>query len=568
MNLNSGVLSRKKIFVVSFALIVVLSAFLRVYQIDLRPFHNDEGVNHFFIEQMKGLGYYKYSHENYHGPAYFYLTRLCTFLLGEGEFGMRCSAVLMGLLLILLLAALARTEGSLLVILAALFTGLSSSLVFYSRYAIHESLFLFATALCGFSCYLWWKTAKPFYFYSGALGVGLLITTKETFIISLFCIFFATLSLGNYRKTLGNLWNQRRHLCLALILMTLLIIVVFSGGFQWYGGLREMFLAVPQWIGRNESDTGHFKPFLYYTHIIIGPELTAAVNEWFDSSRYYIERLFGLGVAGWIKDKLSYNGYVVDIGTEVYLALALILPCLFMIVHPRRSISFLVSAEGAFFRFISVWAILAFTVYSCVSYKTPWLIINLTFPLILVLTWCLERICCYDWGWDSQESKPPPLPDGMVVWFPKQLIGAVIIVFLAGSAAQLTYWFNFKLPYGSQDSFNIRPAGAKKNIRNPFSYVHSHPGMLELVADIDKFRVDHPDARVLVGVKQYWPLPYYLRNFKNRLGYLVTEDPEKLKNQYQILILDSKVGWAHPDWAKKYYRISDVQETHTYFKRK
>ena len=60
----------------------------------------------------------------------------------------------------------------------------------------------------------------------------------------------------------------------ALVLTSFLTVLSFSGGFRWPGGLREMLLAVPQWVSRNESDVGHHKPFWYYGKMFYEQEPT------------------------------------------------------------------------------------------------------------------------------------------------------------------------------------------------------------------------------------------------------------------------------------------------------
>jgi len=187
-------------FWIPFTLIVIAAAAARVLEIDLRPFHNDEAVNHFFIKGMEKTGFYKYSHENYHGPTFFYLTYIFVQFFGESELAFRGSAILMGMLLFAPLIPLRKTEGNSFVLLAAALMAISGTLVFYSRYAIHETMFLFATWWLAVSIYLWWRTSKSVHLYTAGVSLAILVATKETFIISLFCLFFATLTLGDYRK--------------------------------------------------------------------------------------------------------------------------------------------------------------------------------------------------------------------------------------------------------------------------------------------------------------------------------------------------------------------------------
>ena len=494
-----------------FFLIAAAAIFLRVWQIDLRPLHSDEGVNFHFLQSILRDGYYHYSHENYHGPAFFYLSTLAVSVLGFGELGMRASAVLPGILLLALLLPLRKSEGKSFVLIAALLCALSSSLVFYARYAVHESLFLLSGAACGIGFYMWARTFAARYIYLCGAALAVLIASKETFIITLFCIGLAGMTIRSPLTLAREAWRARAHVFCALLIAVIGVVALFSGGFQWMGGLREMFLAVPQRIGRNESDHGHFKPFWYYSDMLLGEPLRSRLCFWTHGTRSYV------------LERAS--------GAEPQLILALIIPAAYLLTSFMRLPVEAWKVRHAFLRFSGVWALAAFAVYGVVSYKTPWLVINITFPATLFLAACLSRTFSYDW----QES----------------ISGAVALAAAVLIAAWSAWRFNFTIPYGA---------------KNPYSYVHTGQGMRDLMRDLDHYRDRHPDAKVLVAVGGYWPLPYYLRDWRGALGYLKTNDASKHAANYQVLIMDRNVNWNAPGWEKKYYRLSDVQESHTYFK--
>ena len=126
------------------------------------------------------------------------------------------------------------------------------------------------------------------------------------------------------------------------------------------------------------------------------------------------------------------------------------------------------------------------------------------------------------------------------------------MLLLLGISAQRMWYYNFKMPFGPN---------------NPFSYVHTSQGKMDLVAKIKRYWQKDPKAKVLIGVNAYWPLPYYLREKSKQLGYLKTKDVDAYKDEYKIIIVDKTVHWKNPGWEKKYYRLSDVQESNTYFKK-
>lgn len=504
--------------------IICAALAIRVYHIDLRPLHNDEGVNYFFFKDVRSEGYYKYSHENYHGPSYFYLSTFLTGpnVFGDSELGVRSSAIIAGIFLILLLIPLRRYEGKCFVLLAATLVAFSSSLVFYSRYAIHETLFLVAGAWLAFSLYGWWRSGKVSTIYQIGMAAALLIATKETFIITLFCVGLAFLSLGDYRKSFYKVQQQWQHILASLLLMSFIIVLIFTGGFRWMGGLREMFLAVPQWVGRNTSDVGHFKSFWYYCEMLFGPE-----------PRELMANLFDLDLGEKIHLKTVTR-------TEFQLVLIVIIPLIgFLLKYGRRVFAKFTTirsstsdryplGDTSFFRFCLVWGLSALLVYSYVDYKTPWLVINITYPLIIALAWLLAQ----------------------VVKVKGVAIGSLCIIPAILISIFLTWKYNFKYPYGD---------------KNPYSYTHTSQGMIDVVEMIDNYRKKVPNPRILIGVGSYWPLPYYLRHY-SVLGYEHTKEPEKRKNSYDVMIVDSKISWKDPEWTGRYRRLSDVQEAHVYFK--
>ena len=187
---------KEKGFWICFALIFIAVSFLRFWQIDLRSFHSDEGVNFFFIQKIKELGYYPYSHENYHGPLYFYLTYFFTVLAGYSELVFRFSAIFVSLLTVSSVLIFKKAFGNVLSILLVLFLGIEATQIFYGRYAIHESLFVFGTLLWAISIIAWVVERRSYQIYLAFLGLLILVTTKETFIIALFCTSLPILTLS------------------------------------------------------------------------------------------------------------------------------------------------------------------------------------------------------------------------------------------------------------------------------------------------------------------------------------------------------------------------------------
>ena len=153
-----------------FWVILILAALLRVTQLDVRPFHHDEGVNNHFINELFDRGYYPYSHENYHGPLYFYLLGASVTFFGDSEAAFRLTSVVTGLVLVAIPFFYRRRLGERVALLSSLFLALSTSMIFYSRYAIHEIPFVAAELWFGLELLGWLEDRSPRHWMKLALA--------------------------------------------------------------------------------------------------------------------------------------------------------------------------------------------------------------------------------------------------------------------------------------------------------------------------------------------------------------------------------------------------------------
>ncbi len=510
---------RKRKRLLSVSLIAVFAAialYLRVFEIDVRPPHSDEGVNFLFVETTNREGYYPYSHENYHGPLFFYLTTWIVNTFGDSLLGLRGISILSGVLTVLLLAAFVPLEGWIFSLVAALLVALSPSEVFFSRYAIHEPLFVLETLALALCCYYWCRTRRPRYVYGAAIVAAALVATKETFPICIVSVGLGMLAVCRWKGLRDGLLSQRQLIGWAYLLGLLSTVTVFSGGLRWPGGIREMFMALPQWVGRSHSDVGHIKPALYYLNDVI------AVTE---------PQLLAVFIA------------------------ALVLPVLGSLIGFVRE-----EMQPSFFgrhaplaAFLTAWSVSTLLVYSTIGYKTVWLIINMTFPMTLLAALALTALI---------ESSAAP------VRYAGMFVTAVVAVFSWNNTLKYNFLHSpflapvFGVPAEAlAESYPYGP-------HNPFSYVHTSPGMVEVVAKVEEYWRKKPDARVLVGVEGYFPLPYYFRSKPNQCAYFVPTNIEEEAKKYDIMILDFyKHKWTSAEWDQHYFRLSDYAESYTYFKK-
>ncbi|MCB0323906.1 MAG: TIGR03663 family protein [Bdellovibrionales bacterium] len=481
--------------------VLVVAAVTRLHELELRPLHSDEGVNHFFVEEVRREGFYRYSHENYHGPLYFYLATATTHFFGDDSFGLRMSGVVPGLAVVVLafffIWSTAHSSAVSTATLAGCLVALSPSMVFYARYAIHETLFLVLSLWFAYATFRWITDRAPKWLFHLAVGGALLVATKETVVITFFAIAVGgILAIGrDVRSVCTSLWAQRSVVIESLLAAGVLIVAIYTAGFTWWEGMGELVAALPQWVGRSNPSGEHSKPVAYYLSEVILP-------------------------------------------TEPYLLLLPLLVPLAMLAERDRGRDLRVGL------FLCGWCLASFAVYSCVSYKTPWLIGNSTLPALLLLAWSLASLLSYT------------LPSRVVTL---AIVG--VTVFLAIDRA-------LKLNYRTVPILGSPLAAAAPfGETNPFSYVHTTQELVAAADQIVAFVKDHPKSNVLVALSSYWPLPFYLRPIRDRLQYLSATNIEPYLDNFQVFVVDADVELPEQQWQQLPFVVMDGRHGKVFFRR-
>ncbi|MCL7413835.1 MAG: hypothetical protein M8353_09505, partial [ANME-2 cluster archaeon] len=84
-----------------FCAIVITATILRLYQLDVRPFHHDEAAVGSFAYKLFTGGNYTYN-PVFHGPFLYYLTVVVFTIMGDTEFAARLVPALTGVGMVLL----------------------------------------------------------------------------------------------------------------------------------------------------------------------------------------------------------------------------------------------------------------------------------------------------------------------------------------------------------------------------------------------------------------------------------------------------------------------------------
>ena len=325
--------------------ILAVAMFLRGQDLSLRPFHHDEGVNGFFLTRLVREGVFKYDPSNYHGPTLYYLTLPLVAILGLSDAAVRGTTVIFGLLTVFVLWRFLRHSSQTMALAAAALLATSTGAVFFSRYFIHESLFVAFTLLT--------VAASPsrdgrerWRFLATGLFLGLLFATKETAFVSAGALIAGGLA-GEW------LVGGRSPIALARGVKPLALEHaddLMQGGLAFVasaGLLYSSFFRNPKGV------LDAFLTFAFWTKTAVRDH----ENPWYQHLSWLHEAdpvLIYLGFAG------------------ILTAFAL-----------RRSFVAVMA---------SVWALLLFVAYGVVKYKTPWLGLNMLLPLAITAGYLISEI--------------------------------------------------------------------------------------------------------------------------------------------------------------------------------
>jgi uncharacterized protein (TIGR03663 family) len=318
------------------------------------------------------------------------------------------------------------------------------------------------------------QTKKSLYLYLTAASLSLMVTVKETYIIT-FGVFGISLALGWFlrllltspskastqrfpielpngdfydveasgeslastlKKSLVDLWwatwsevkGRKVAILASLLLFAAINFLFYSSFFTYFKGVEGILSTLKIWTKTGLEGSGHDKPFFYYLKVLYRFEAPTLI--------------FGiLGVFYSFKKK--------DI----------------------------------FSLFVSFWAIGIFLAYSLVHYKTPWLIINLTLPMALLSGIFLQAAV------------------SSLVGIGGRIVFATLLSSVLGYSAYRAVDLNFSR-YDDESQELV--------------YVHTYRDVYQLVDRIDSIAklADGKSTAINVASPEHWPLEWYLRDYR------------------------------------------------------
>lgn len=318
-----------------FFILLALAAITRLIFLDLRPLHHDEGNNYYFAQQIFETGKFIYDPANYHGPLYFFMLFLSFAIFGITEFSLRAPAAIFGIFAVIAPFLLIKEHGKR-YILPSLFFIASPSILYYSRYSIHEAALMFFEILLIILVTKFLQEKNFILLIYIAMALAFVLATKETAIIALGAL--GIISIVRWKQIFSMEWKKNILYVLAsLYIFALIYYALFSWFFSNPQGLIGSLKGFFPWIERSVSDIGHTKPFYYYLKLIA----------------LYEAPLFILGIFGVV----SYF-----------------------------------KIKSIYIKNFAIYFLVLYFVYSFVPYKMPWIVINLTAPLAIFAGMAIENI--------------------------------------------------------------------------------------------------------------------------------------------------------------------------------
>lgn len=430
----------------AFFLPIVVASLLRFWDLGLRPFHSDEGVNSFFLLNLYDRNYYHYDPANYHGPFLYYIGLIPFYLFGISDFTFRLMPVLFGIMGVALFYPLRKRLGTMGLLTTGLLIAFSPANSFFSRDTIHEIYLAFFSLAVVVAFFLYAETRKSRYLYFAGASIAFVITIKETYILT-FAVYALSLAIAycyemvflrrgdrfQYGKTVlttfaGDCKKHKYAIGLSTGIFFLITFLLYSSFLTYYEGITGILTTLKIWTKTGTHSGGHAKPFFYYFRILYKFELPMLV----------------MGIAGF------YYSF-------------------------RRGNKFTI--------FVVSWAILIYLVYSFIPYKTPWLILNILLPLSLlggIFANTVFSLCTKRWQ--------------HAIFYP-------LYLGIFGFSCYQSLMLNF---YNYDDErYELVYVQTKRDIYH----------LLDRLASLSE-RCGK-DMAINVVSREYWPLPWYLRNYKN-----------------------------------------------------
>ncbi len=336
---------KKNYVIIAFVFIFILASFLRLYKLDNRPAHFDEGGGHAIGSRaLLERGEFIYN-PDFHGPFLYHVTALAFYLFGMSDITLRITQAIFGIATVAILWLLKDHINNKTLLSLSLLIAVSPSLVYYSRFAVHDSYFVFFTVSSLVFLFLYTKTFEKKHLYFFAASMAFLFTVKENayiflgtigiaFLIELLIEFFKNKENSFNKKISKNLYikwliKNKREILVSFLIFLSIFVVLYTSFLRYpknfITAVKEPFI---HWFRKSTTEKGFFQPHSFYLRILEEYDLA----------------IFLLGLFGILMPIFANNKYT---------------------------------------RFISIFASLNLTIYLAMPYKEPNNVVHIVLPLAL-----------------------------------------------------------------------------------------------------------------------------------------------------------------------------------------
>ena len=290
-----------------FLAIIIAATALRLYQLDVRPFHHDEAAVGSFAYKLFTNGNYAYN-PVFHGPFLYYLTVAVFNIIGDTEFAARLVPALTGVGMVLLVYPFRHYLGRPGWLITAAFFAFSPSFLYYSRFFRNDIFITFftLTAVVCAAKYLEQRNNpnRLIYVALGSAALAFSITAKENAYVTLALLGFPVGMYILYRLWLGyqtrhqqhdsiafiekNLFNFLMDAGLFVVVFLAIYVVFYSYFFKDFEAVKgATFSAFSHWYEMHEIERIGGPPY-YYIPLLFLYELPIALFAFLGSIEYSV----------------------------------------------------------------------------------------------------------------------------------------------------------------------------------------------------------------------------------------------------------------------------------------
>jgi len=253
--------------------LLLFALMLRLPVLDLRPMHGDEAVNAVKFGTLLERGTYTYDPLEYHGPTLYFFSLPPAFFQSITTFSnlneqtLRMVPVILGFLTLVSMLFLMSSVSPAVLVIALLLLAVSPANVYYNRYYIHETLLVFFGVALLISIFSYLKNRQVTALILAGIFLGMMVATKETWIIYLFAIFIGFLATFKFKDIIAEL--RWRPLAIFFSSALLIGLLFYTSFFKNPDGLYDALVSFKNYFSRASANQLHRHSWDYYLSLLL-----------------------------------------------------------------------------------------------------------------------------------------------------------------------------------------------------------------------------------------------------------------------------------------------------------